>query len=100
MKASKFTDAQKVFIIKQGEKNTAGTTHAISLVMSHLGAQMLAALSFFNIAANMTGINGAITNALTMDNGTISNLSNTPSAPSTPARSYRAWRQVCRASWG
>jgi hypothetical protein len=55
----------------------AGTTHAVSSVMTQQwGADMSGAL-VINIAANMTGIDGSITNALTMVNGTLDDLSTT-----------------------
>jgi hypothetical protein len=53
------------------------TTRAVSSVMTQLGGDAAQGNLVLNIASNMTGIDGAITNTLMMVNGTIGVLSTT-----------------------
>ena len=59
------------------DETTARATHAVSSAITQLGGADASGVVVINIAANMTGINGSITNALTMVNGTIDNSSTT-----------------------
>jgi hypothetical protein len=53
------------------------STQAVSSVMSQLGGSADTGAIVLNIASNMTGINGSISNAMVEVNGTIGNLSTT-----------------------
>jgi hypothetical protein len=55
----------------------ARTTRAVSAAMAQLGGADASGVLVINVAANMTRIDGSITNALTGVNGTMDNLSTT-----------------------
>ena len=59
------------------DEATAGNTRAVSAAMAQLGGADASGVLAINIAANMTRIDGSITNALTGVNGTIGDLSTT-----------------------